>query len=205
MKLEMNLVLKLCMCLLSKYIFLIFSIGDIFQEIRINNKTNMYLFKDNSNNTKFNFTKYIFILNFKLWQYYFKVSLFVELRKPMQTFHSWRSNLKKKFPYSIQLVGVGMLFAITGWVLSIAMYYKLRKQQLQSLQDQNLNEVAETFPEVPQDQYMAETAYTSITGSLDKDFREGSENINQCFTRSWCDINFIFTRHDLTRCWKYCI
>lgn len=51
--------------------------------------------------------------------------------------------------YSILLVWVGVLFAVIGWVLSFVMYCKLYKQQMQNLQDQYLNEVAETFPEVP--------------------------------------------------------
>lgn len=91
-------------------------------------------------------------------------------------------NFFSKFPYSILLAGVGMLFAGIGWVLSIVMYCELRKQRLQSLQDQNLNEVAETFPDVPQDQNMAGTAYTSITRSLDQDIREASKistNVSQ--------------------------
>lgn len=77
-----------------------------------------------------------------------------------------------KFPYSILLAGVGMLFAIIGWVLSIVMYCELRKQRLQSLQDQNLNEAAETCPVASQDQIMTDTAYASIPGSQDQDIRE---------------------------------
>lgn len=52
-------------------------------------------------------------------------------------------------PYSILLAGVGLLFAVIGLVLSMVMYFKLYKQRMQNLQDQYLNEVAETFPGVP--------------------------------------------------------
>lgn len=61
------------------------------------------------------------------------------------------------------------IFDTAGWG---PMYCKLYKQRMQNLQDQFLNEDAETFPEVSQDQYMAETACTQITGSLDQDKRE---------------------------------
>lgn len=59
-----------------------------------------------------------------------------------------------KFPYSILLAGIGVMFAIIAWMLSIAMYCKLTKQRLQSLQDQNLNEEAETSHVVSLDQNM---------------------------------------------------
>lgn len=35
-----------------------------------------------------------------------------------------------ELPYSIILAGIGMLFAVIGWALSIAMYCKLRKQKI---------------------------------------------------------------------------
>lgn len=47
-----------------------------------------------------------------------------------------------KFPYSILLAGIGMLFAAIGWILSIVMYYKLRKQGSQSTQDLDLTKAA---------------------------------------------------------------
>lgn len=84
-------------------------------------------------------------------------------------------NFFPKFPYSILLSGVGLLFAIIGWVLCIAMYCKLRKQRLQSFQDQNLNEAAETCPVVSQGQIITDTAYASITGLQDQDIREDSK------------------------------
>lgn len=87
-----------------------------------------------------------------------------------------------KFPYSILLAGVGLLFAIIGWMLSIVLYCELRKQRLQSLQDQNLNEAAEICPVVSQGQIMTDTTYASITGSQDQDTREDSKistNVSQ--------------------------
>lgn len=47
-----------------------------------------------------------------------------------------------KFPYSILLAGIGMLFAAIGWILSIVMYFKLQKQESQSMQDLDLPEAA---------------------------------------------------------------
>lgn len=47
-----------------------------------------------------------------------------------------------KFPYSILLAGIGMLFAAIGWILSIVMHCKLQKQGLQSTQDLDLTEAA---------------------------------------------------------------
>lgn len=87
-----------------------------------------------------------------------------------------------KFPYSILLAGVGLLFAIIGWMLSIVLYCELRRQRLQNLQDQNLNEATETCPVALQDQIMTDTAYASITGSQDQDIREDSNistNVSQ--------------------------
>lgn len=67
-----------------------------------------------------------------------------------------------RFPYSILLAGIGVLFAIIAWMLSIAIYCKLPRQRLQSLQDQNLNENAETSHMVSLDQNMTETSYSAI-------------------------------------------
>lgn len=47
-----------------------------------------------------------------------------------------------KFPYSILLAGIGMLFAAIGWILSIIMHCKLQKQGSQSTQDMDLTEAA---------------------------------------------------------------
>lgn len=47
-----------------------------------------------------------------------------------------------KFPYSILLAGIGMLFAAIGWILGIVMYFKLREQESQSTQDLDLPEAA---------------------------------------------------------------
>lgn len=126
------------------------------------------------------FTKYIFILNINLdfsgsiiskcpyWSNFESQCKHSTLQEGIQI----RRKIFPKFPYSILLAGVGLLFAIIGWVLSIVMYCELRKQRLQSLQDQNLNEAAETCPVASQDQIMTDTAYASIPGSQDQDIRE---------------------------------
>lgn len=67
-----------------------------------------------------------------------------------------------RFPYSILLAGIGVLFAIIAWMLSIAIYCKLPRQRLQSLQDQNLDEDAETSHVVSLDQNMTDTSYSAI-------------------------------------------
>lgn len=84
-----------------------------------------------------------------------------------------------KFPYSILLAGVGMLFAIVAWVLSIAMYCKLRKLRSQSTQVLELTEAAmvsrdhyscimeaaNTPNSGPQVRDMEEAAYSTLKGS----------------------------------------
>lgn len=77
-----------------------------------------------------------------------------------------------RFPYSILLAGIGVMFAIIAWMFSIAMYCKLPKQRLQSLQDQNLNEDAETSHMVSLDQNMTETSYSAIKESHVQDIKE---------------------------------
>lgn len=77
-----------------------------------------------------------------------------------------------KFPYSILLAGIGVLFAIIAWMLSIAIYCKLPKQRLQSLQDQNLNGNAETSNVVSLDQNMTETSYSAIKETQVQDKEE---------------------------------
>lgn len=77
-----------------------------------------------------------------------------------------------RFPYSILLAGIGVMFAIIAWMLSIAMYCKLPQQRLQSLQDQNLNEDAETSHMVSLDQNMTETSYSAIKESHVQDIKE---------------------------------
>lgn len=79
-----------------------------------------------------------------------------------------------RFPYSILLAGIGVLFAIIAWMLSIAFYCKLPKQKLQSLQDQNLNGNAETSHVVSLDQNMTETSYSAIKETQVQDKRETS-------------------------------
>lgn len=111
-------------------------------------------------------------------QYYFKVFSLVELLKPIQIFKPTRCLVEKKdikFPYSILLAGIGVMFAIIAWMLSIAMYCKLPKQRLQSLQDQNLNEEAETSHVVSLDQNMTETSYSAIKESQVQDIKETSK------------------------------
>lgn len=80
-----------------------------------------------------------------------------------------------RFPYSILLAGIGVLFAIIAWMLSIAIYCKLPKQRLQSLQDQNLNEDAETSHVVSLDQNMTDTSYSAIKETQVQDKRETSK------------------------------
>lgn len=102
-------------------------------------------------------------------------------------------NKKKiKFPYSILLAGVGVLFAIIAWMLSIAMYCKLPKQRLQRLQDQNLNKDAEPSHVVSLDQNMTETSYSAIKETQVQDKRETS-NISTSVLQQTS------SRYDLTR------
>lgn len=99
-------------------------------------------------------------------------------------------NKKKiKFPYSILLAGVGVLFAIIAWMLSIAMYCKLPKQRLQ---DQNLNKDAEPSHVVSLDQNMTETSYSAIKETQVQDKRETS-NISTSVLQQTS------SRYDLTR------
>lgn len=68
---------------------------------------------------------------------------------------------KIKFPYSILLAEVGMMFAAIGWMLSIVMSYKLRKKRSQCTQDLDLSEATM----ISQDPDNTEAADTPIIGS----------------------------------------
>lgn len=66
-----------------------------------------------------------------------------------------------KFPYSILLAEVGMMFAAIGCMLSIVMSYKLRKKRSQCTQDLDLSEATM----ISQDPDNTEAADTPIIGS----------------------------------------
>lgn len=112
-----------------------------------------------------------------------------------------KKNFFPKFPYSILLAEVGLLFAIIGWVLCIAMYCKLRKQFSGSKPEWSRRNMPCSVARSDYVRYRI-CIHNRITGS---GYKRRLENINQCFTRSWCDINFKFTWTDPTRCSKYCI
>lgn len=103
-----------------------------------------------------------------------------------------------RFPYSILLAGIWVLFAIIAWMLSIAIYCKLPKQKLQSLQDQNLNENAETSHMVSLDQNMTETSYSAIKETQVQYKEETSKISTSVSQQTSCSLVMISEDNDST-------
>lgn len=118
--------------------------------INSNMFTNKYVIK------KSNSPEYYFVLTFTKYFFFFitKSWFFVALYESVLIGRTSKANAnftgnysdeveqELKFPYSILLAGIGMLFAAIGWILSIVMYFKLQKQESQSMQDLDLPEAA---------------------------------------------------------------
>lgn len=90
--------------------------------------------------------------------------------------NSAKTEKEIKFPYSILLAGIGILFAVIGWVLCVVMHCKLRKQGSQNTQDLDLSEAAM----VSQDHDNTEDPNTHIIWSQARDLSDTNLRGSRC-------------------------